>query len=334
MNAVSTRVKKPRSTSRRANCCRDVNSHKIIKFLAIAVMLTCGFPSSQAASQIRYSTVAGAGGVPLQVAEAGPESAAGILLIHGATLSGSSWLQQLNSTLAETYHLVAFDLRGHGDSGKPWDPDAYSDSKLWADDVAAVIAATGLQRPLIVAWSFGGHVTMDYIRHYSGTGVAGIVFVGSTGGMRPFPPPDAATAAEFARVGQLSMSPNAGDRLEAASAFVDGLHAQPIPDDIRDREIASVLAVTPRIRRAMQGRSLDNSDLIDKLTMPVLFISGDAERAAPESLLTDLAPELPDAAIVIYEDTGHMPFIEQTERFNRDIAAFADRAVRDRYTDQ
>jgi len=142
------------------------------------------------ATAVDYRTITGAGGVPLQIAESGDQSAPGILLIHGAALSSSSWLQQMNSSLADAFHLVAFDLRGHGNSGKPWDPAQYSDSKLWADDVAAVMQATGLKHPVIVGWSYGGHVTMDYLRHYSDDRIAGIVFVGSTGGMQPFPPQD------------------------------------------------------------------------------------------------------------------------------------------------
>ena len=274
------------------------------------------------ATAVDYRTITGAGGVPLQIAESGDQSAPGILLIHGAALSSSSWLQQMNSSLAEDFHLVAFDLRGHGNSGKPWDPAQYSDSKLWADDVAAVMQATGLKHPVIVGWSYGGHVTMDYLRHYSDDRIAGIVFVGSTGGMQPFPPPDPETAAEFARIGALAMSPDAGARLEGARAFVDGMLVAPVPDALREREVASVLAVTPYARKSMQGRSLDNADLIERLKVPVLFIVGDGERAAPAENVKQLAERIPDAAVSVYANTGHMPFIEHEARFNAELTEF------------
>jgi len=271
---------------------------------------------------VEYRTVTGAGGVPLQVAEAGDPSSPGILLIHGATLSSSSWLQQLQSTLAEDFHLVAFDLRGHGNSGKPWDADSYRDSRIWADDVAAVIDATGLRRPVVVAWSYGGHVTMDFLRHYPADRIAGLVLVGSTGGMLPFPPPDAETAAEFARIGPLAMSPDAGDRLEAARSFVNGMVQAPVPQSTLDREIAAVLAVTPYVRQAMQGRDLDNSDLIGQLTMPVLFLMGDAERTTTPADVEKLMQSIPDSRLSVFPETGHMPFIERQERFERELDEF------------
>jgi len=281
------------------------------------------FGALQGAHALEYRTIDGAGGLPLQIVEAGPKDAPGILLIHGATLASSSWRQQLESSLAERWHLVAFDLRGHGNSGKSWQRADYQDSRIWADDVAAVIAAAGLERPMIVAWSYGGHVTMDFLRHYPPEQLAGVVFAGSTGGMLPFPPPDPETQKEFARLAGLAMSPDAGDRLEASRAFVNGMVAAPLEPAIADREVAAVLAVTPDVRKAMVGRALDNSDLLGRLTVPVLFIVGDQDRTASPAGVSSLVSQLPDARMSLYEDTGHMPFIERRERFDREIAAFA-----------
>ena len=53
------------------------------------------------------------------------------------------------------------DLRGHGLSDKP--RDAYGDSRLWADDVASIIDALNLDRPVLSGWSYGPLVTMDVV---------------------------------------------------------------------------------------------------------------------------------------------------------------------------
>jgi pimeloyl-ACP methyl ester carboxylesterase len=289
----------------------------------LAISLLFGALASAAESRI----VSGAGGLPLQVIEAGPRSAPGLLFIHGSTLSSSSWKQQFDSSLAEDFHLVALDLRGHGNSGKPWDPGDYQDSRLWADDLAAVIEETGLDRPVVVAWSYGGHVTMDFLRHYPAERLGGVVFVGSSGGVLPWPEMDAATVAEFARLGPLAMSPDAGDRLEAARAFVGGMVRAPVSPAVLEREVAAALAVPPYARAAMAGRDLDNSALVDRLTLPVLFLLGERERTVTPEGLAALASRLPAAAVLVYEDTGHMPFLEQSARFNQDLRQFLQSAV-------
>jgi pimeloyl-ACP methyl ester carboxylesterase len=83
-----------------------------------------------------------------------------IMLVHGF---GSSRLQNWKSTgwfggLAEAgFSPVAMDSRGHGDSGKPHDPAAYSHDRM-ADDVTLVMDACGLGHALILGYSMGGFI--------------------------------------------------------------------------------------------------------------------------------------------------------------------------------
>ena len=76
-----------------------------------------------------------------------------ILFIHGFSQCWLAWSRQLNSDLADGYRLVAMDLRGHGLSEKP--RDGYSDSRLWADDIDAVIRTLNLDHPVLCGWSYG-----------------------------------------------------------------------------------------------------------------------------------------------------------------------------------
>src|SRR4029453_18481137 len=98
-------------------------------------------------------TIAGGGGVSLHVVETGNPKGRPILFVHGFSPCWLSWSRQLDSDLARDYRLVAMDMRGHGLSDKP--RDAYGDSKLWADDVNAVINTLRLDDPILTGWSYG-----------------------------------------------------------------------------------------------------------------------------------------------------------------------------------
>ena len=103
----------------------------------------------------------------------GPE----ILFIHGFSQSSLSWIKQVTSDLAKEFHMVTYDLRGHGNSDKPFEPERYKDSKAWGDEVQAVMDATGLKRPVLVGWSYGGRVMADYLKTHGTAKLAGLNYV-------------------------------------------------------------------------------------------------------------------------------------------------------------
>src|SRR5262245_47626933 len=120
--------------------------------------------------------IVGGGGTRLHVLETGNPNGQPILFIHGFSQCHLCWSRQLNSDLATDHRLVAMDLRGHGLSDKP--PDAYGDSKLWADDVHAVLDTLGLEQAVLTGWSYGPLLILDYIRHYGESAIGGIHFIG------------------------------------------------------------------------------------------------------------------------------------------------------------
>ena len=106
--------------------------------------------------------ITGGGGIQLHLVETGNSRGRPMVFIHGLSQSGLAWTRQLNSELADHYRLVAMDMRGHGLSDKP--REGYADSRLWADDVRAVIQALNLDHPILCGWSYGPLVILDYVR--------------------------------------------------------------------------------------------------------------------------------------------------------------------------
>src|SRR6266705_3786291 len=122
-------------------------------------------------------TVIGGGGLKLHVQETGNANGKPILFIHPFSACRLVWNKQLHSDLANDFRLVAMDIRGHGLSDKP--RDVYGDSKLWADDIQAVITSLGLNRPVLSGWSYAGAIISDYVNFYSEGHIAGTNWVGA-----------------------------------------------------------------------------------------------------------------------------------------------------------
>ena len=124
----------------------------MIRKLALACIVAAGTFAAHAGG-LQRTTVEAPDGVNLSVVESGNPDGPALLFVHGFSQSAASWRHQLESDLGDTFRLIALDLRGHGYSAKPEDPARYVASKLWADDIASVVAAKGLDGFVLVGWS-------------------------------------------------------------------------------------------------------------------------------------------------------------------------------------
>ena len=300
------------------------------RFLPLVALLIAALLPRHSLADWDYRTVEGAGGVPLNVVTAGDPAMPAILLIHGFGQSHYSFVLQLNSGLADDYFLVSFDLRGHGGSGKPWAVEDYSGPDVWAGDVAAVIESTGLDRPLVVGWSYGTMVAMDYVREFGDEGIAGILLTGGQGALRPFRMPsgdDDPGAEEFAQIRELQSSPDLIDYIRAGERVIPLLTASPLPEQQRQLFQAIGLMLPPYVRRAMAHRRLDNQDMVDRLSLPVLFCLGEKDNPLQLDDARELAASHDNMSLTVYEGAGHSVFVEQPERFNAELRRFAEQTL-------
>jgi len=268
----------------------------------------------------RVHTLVGGGGVTLRVRDMGDPEGPALLFLHGFSQSHQAWRRQLHSALGLGFRLVAMDLRGHGDSDSP--RGAYGDGRLWADDVQAVISALGLEQVLLVAWSYGGMVVADYLRHYGERHVAGVNFVGAmvkSGTEEAF----GLLAPEMLTLIPGLFSPDAAPGRAALESFVSLLHHAPQTPETRRAVMAYTSRVPAHVREGLGSRSQDNDDVLRELSVPVLVSHGMEDRVVLPASGLHIASLLPHARVSLYRDTGHSPFWEEDRRFNRELAAFA-----------
>lgn len=89
-----------------------------------------------------------------------------VVLVHGfgsnaqMTWVDTGWVRALAGAQRG---VLTLDLRGHGMSGKPAEPDAYS-LELMAADVVAVMDAVGLGAVDVVAYSLGSRIALELAR--------------------------------------------------------------------------------------------------------------------------------------------------------------------------
>ena len=112
-------------------------------------------------------------GVKLSVKQAG--SGPDMILIHGRTLSKEA-MDNLFDYYKENYHVISYDVRGHGESE--------SDDKCTLDDLSddliELIDAYNLNKPVVIGFSMGSYITLRTAERYPDL-FNGIVLIGTRG---------------------------------------------------------------------------------------------------------------------------------------------------------
>src|ERR1700758_568033 len=83
-----------------------------------------------------------------------------LLLTHGYSGTGGMWAGQVEP-FSKHYHLITWDMRGHGRTDYPEDPGAYSEAATVAD-MAALLDAAGAENAIIGGLSLGGYMSLAF----------------------------------------------------------------------------------------------------------------------------------------------------------------------------
>ena len=248
----------------------------------------------------------------------GDPEAPEILFIHGLRQSRLSWEKQLADPALKGFRIVTFDLRGHGDSDKPTSLDAYSDADRWADDVAAVIEAAKLRRPVLVGWSLGGYVAGAYLRKYGGEAIAGVNLVDAVTNLSP----DLFTEETVNFIGPTT-SHDLTTRILATADFLAACFHQP-PPELEMQRMLVVNGMTPRVAYEgfLQTKTTDLGPVFKDYAGPILLTHGAHDRLVRVAMSERIKAIHPKSRISIFAESGHSPFYEEPVRYGKELAEF------------
>ena len=255
-------------------------------------------------------------GLSIAVQEWGNPAGRPIIFIHGFSQGHLSWSRQYDSSLAREFRMITYDLRGHGQSSKPVTPEFYREGRRWSAELAAVIERTQSEKPVLVAWSYGGRVVSDYLDEFGAGGLSGISLVGSKIKSTP-----AFLGAGVPALQQRMASENLAVSIPATIAFLKAC-AEKWDEQEFNVHLAFNMLVPPEVRGFLHGRRFDADALFKKLDVPMLVTHGTSDRITPHAAGEHVHAIAARSRLSLYEATGHCPFLEQPDRFNTELSEF------------
>ncbi len=251
---------------------------------------------------------------------AGPADGRPLVLVHGWSADLRCWGRVFDD-FAVDFRVIALDLRGHGYSGAP--ASGYDDPKNWAADIAAVLAAESVESgAVLLGWSYGGIVISDYLAEYGSGAVAGVVYTGAMACIgKGVPGAEVGEAMQQAIPGVFEERP--GQAMRGFSAFGNA-NTGPGQDKGPDaqRLFGASLATPPFVRKALFYRSVDNTETLRGLDIPVLVLHGEADPVVPVADGRYIAETAPRGRASIWTGAQHGLFIEDPARFVAEVREF------------
>lgn len=232
-----------------------------------------------------------------------------VLLLHGWG-ADIKLFSQIIACLSPYFKVYAPDLPGFGESGEPKEPWGVDE---YADFVEAFCEKMGMKSCLIIAHSFGGRITIKLMsREDRAFEIEKIVLTGSAG-IKPKKTLKSKIKTRCYKIGKGVLSTKLCQKL--------------MPDALenlrRKNGSADYNAASPLMRQCLvKVVNEDLTPLISNIGVPTLLIWGEKDDSTPLSDGQLMEKLIPDAGLVVLENSGHFAFLEQGGRFCRIISSF------------
>lgn len=249
-------------------------------------------------------------GVRLHYLEAGPPAAHTIVLVPGWTMPAWIFRPQILA-LQRSYHVIAFDPRGQGESEIA--ADGYTPERR-GRDIEELLDHLGPAPCVVVGWSLGVLDTLAAIHADGDAHLAGLVLVDNSVGEEPPPAPHKpGRAAPVSHEAYMHSFVRGMFRTRQSPAWLDALTAA----TLRTPEFAARALLSYPVPRSYWREAVYAAHV------PVLYVvrPGFAAQAA------NLQRNRPNTEISVFTDAGHALFVDDAARFNTLLLGFIHRRV-------
>lgn len=245
-----------------------------------------------------------------------------LVLISGLGNSCLSWWKQIEP-LSKKFRVTVLDNRGIGNSSRVSAAFTVQDM---ADDAATIIRALGSGPSYVAGTSMGGFIAFTLAVHHPERVKKLILVATSAGGPHHVPP-----RADILEIMNTDRSDIETYTRKLYTAMAGSGYMQRHPGDL-DGIVRNTLQKPLSLETYLYQMSAINAytargevdQTLRAITTPTMVIHGDADPLIPFPNGQYLADHIQGSKLMTYPGVGHLPYIETTDRFNKDVMAFLD----------
>lgn len=243
-----------------------------------------------------------------------------VLFIHGVWMSSRFFHKQI-PYFSDKYRAISIDLRGHGRSSHIETGHTITN---YARDLHTFIEALALKDVTLVGWSMGAFVVWEYIKQFGEQNIQGSVIVDELAS--DFKWPDFPIGAfDFPTLIHLMREIQTNQ-----TEFLKGFIPLMFKETLSTEDFTWILEEVTKVPASIASAILFDQTVVDyreelkTITKPTLLCFGREEKLIPVAAGEHLHKHIHNSQLVIFENSCHCPFLEETDHFNNVLHAFIE----------
>lgn len=245
----------------------------------------------------------------------GPRTGLPVILIHGFPFSKEMWKPQVDA-LGKEFYLVTYDIRGHGASDAG---DGQYSIELFVDDLIALMDHLKISRAIAAGLSMGGYIALRAIERHPDR-FRGLVLCDTKSEADN-------NEGKIRRMAQVKIIKTDGLQSFTAGFLKNIFYEKTFQKNPGAVELirnvidsSNPLAVTGTLL-ALAART-DTTSTLYLIKVPTLILVGKHDTTTPPSAANAMKEKIPNAALYIINNAGHLSNLENPEDFNKHLLEY------------
>jgi len=294
---------------------------------ALGLLMTSALGSSVFAQGKRVPASAGRSefievekGVKLHVTDVGDGQP--IVLIHGWPLSDAMYEYQYQYLSRKGFRVIGISLRGFGKSDRPYGKYNFD---VFSDDIKVVLEKLNIQNAVLGGFSMGGAVVIHYVTKYNAAHISKLaLFAAAAPSWKQRDDfPYGVPAANVEALISATMT-NRQDLIAGFGADFPAKEGGISKNVEKWLENINLEAWPYAITESIKALSdLDLRPELSKIKIPVAIFQGAYDKLCDYTLAEQLQKGIQNSYLVRFENSGHALFVEEADKFNKELEKFA-----------
>ena len=262
-----------------------------------------------------------------------------LLCLHGGPGATHDYLEPIGGMASRKRRIIFYDQLGNGNSDHPHNPSMWTVG-LFVEEVGAIRRALGLDHVHLLGQSWGGMLAMEYALTRP-NGLASLIIADSPASIPQWVAEANRLREKLPAKVQQTLLKHEADRTTNDPAYQEATmmfyrkhvcRLNPWPDYVN--RTFEKLSQNPEVYYTMNGPSefnvtgtLKDWDIVNRLgeiRVPTLVIGGRYDEATP-TITETVHRGIPGSEWVIFENSSHMPHVEETQEYLHVLDQFLSR---------